>query len=74
MTTMERCSPVRKALEAVRAHISPELITELEYLIEEEEDAIITAYEDAVDFVVLGIMMNEDWPTADEYFEEIFTP
>lgn len=74
MTTMERCSPVRKALEAVRAHISPELITELEYLIEEEEDAIITAYEDAVDNVVLGVILGKTWPTADEYFEQNFTP
>lgn len=71
---MEKCSPIRKALEAIRDVASPDLITELEYLIDEEEEAIKTAYEDGVDFALIGLALDDDWPTADEYFDEIFTP
>lgn len=72
MTTMEKYSPIRKALDAVRDIASPELITELEYLIMEEEDVIKTAYEDGVDFARIAIMLDDECPSPDEYFSDIF--
>lgn len=72
MITMERCSPIRRALDAIREVANPELITELEYLIEDEEEAIKTAYEDGADFALLSVLLDDDYPTADEYFDEFF--
>jgi len=43
-------------------------------MLDDEVDLVKKAYEDAVDFVLIGLMMDDDWPTADEYCEEIFTP
>jgi len=42
-------------------------------MLDDEVDLVKKAYEDAVDFVLIGLMMDDDWPTADEYCEEIFT-
>lgn len=76
---MERCSvdyqmttPLMRIWQMVKQTNNQELITEVEYLLEEEEEIIKTAYEDAVDFVIMGIMSNEDWPTAEEYYAELF--
>ena len=71
---MEECflSPMRKALELFRGIANEEQITELEYLIEEEEEIIKLVYEDAVDNVVVGMLRNEDWPSPDEYFRDNF--
>lgn len=63
---------MRKALELFRGIATEEQITELEYLIEEEEEIIKLVYEDAVDNVVVGMLRNEDWPSPDEYFRENF--
>lgn len=71
---MEKCSPIRRALEAVRDIASPELITELEYLIVEEEEVIKAAYEDGVDFARIAIMLDDECPSPDEYYSDIFTP
>jgi hypothetical protein len=63
---------MRKALELFRGIATEEQITELEYLIEEEEEIIKLVYEDAVDNVVVGMLRNEDWPSPDEYFRDNF--
>ncbi len=77
MTTMERCStetPLRRLLDIAKEMKNNELITEIEMMLDDEVDLVKKAYEDAVDFVLIGLMMDDDWPTADEYCEEIFTP
>lgn len=65
-------TPLMRIWQMVKQTNNQELITEVEYLLEEEEEIIKTAYEDAVDFVIMGIMSNEDWPTAEEYYAELF--
>ena len=78
---MEKClteymalSPLRKVLEYAKEKNDIDLIVEVEMMLDEEEEVIKSAYRDAVDFVVIGLLQNEQWPTADEYFEENFTP
>jgi hypothetical protein len=74
---MERCStetPLRRLLDIAKEMKNNELITEIEMMLDDEVDLVKKAYEDAVDFVLIGLMMDDDWPTADEYCEEIFTP
>jgi hypothetical protein len=76
MTTMERClteTPLRRLLDIAKEMNNDELITEIEMMLEDEEDLIKKAYQDAVDFVIIGIVMDDEWPTADEYYEELFT-
>lgn len=70
---MERCSVIRRAIETVRGHVSPELIGRLEILIKDEEEAIKTAYQDGVDFVYIGVMMDDKIPTPEEYVEDLFS-
>jgi hypothetical protein len=78
---MEKClidfmalSPLRKVLEYAKEKNDIDLIVEVEMMLDEEEEVIKSTYRDAVDFVVIGLLHNEKWPTADEYFEQNFTP
>jgi hypothetical protein len=76
---MERClaeymalSPLRKILEYAKEKNNVELITEVEMMLDDEEEIIKNTYRDAIDFVVIGLLHDEQWPTADEYFQEVF--
>jgi hypothetical protein len=76
MTTMERClteTPLRRLLDIAKQMNNDELITEIEMMLDDEVEMIRKTYQDAVDFVMIGLMLNDDWPTADEYCEDIFT-
>jgi hypothetical protein len=73
---MERClteTPLRRLLDIAKQMNNDELITEIEMMLDDEVEMIRKTYQDAVDFVMIGLMLNDDWPTADEYCEDIFT-
>lgn len=65
-------SPLRKILEYAKEKNNVELITEVEMMLDDEEEIIKNTYRDAIDFVVIGLLHDEQWPTADEYFQEVF--
>lgn len=65
-------SPLKKILEYAKEKDDHELITEVEMMLDEEEELIKSTYQDAVDFTIIGILRNEEWPTAEEYYEDLF--
>lgn len=73
LTEYMALSPLRKILEYAKEKKDVELITEVEMMLDEEEEIIKSTYQDAVDFVLIGLLRKEEWPTADEYYEEVFS-
>ncbi len=64
---MERClteTPLRRLLDIAKQMNNDELITEIEMMLDDEVEMIRKTYQDAVDFVMIGLMLNDDWPTA----------
>lgn len=67
-------TPLQRAISYAQEKNDAKMVTRLKNMLIHESECIKTAYADGVEFALMHIIRDEELPSADEYFDEIFTP